>query len=162
MSHSTCTYTGAISGFGNWLTSNYPQYTPSAAPSGAARVKRDDDDDDDDDDDGKKDDDDDHHYNIPSGPMGDSMATYPHLVKIEERRLPESTPPYCVQYQVLDDGTWNTVPDPDNNGQPKTVHLLEQDPGYSAYEAAGLANGKLRRRRDHVPDACHCQWFSGQ
>lgn len=91
-----------------------------------------------------------------------TLAMYPYVVKIEERRLAGNTVnPYCQQYQILDDGSYNWVAG--SNGEPIIIELDEQDPSYSAYQSAGLAsnNRKLKERR-LVAGGCHCQWLSGQ
>lgn len=84
----------------------------------------------------------------------------PYVVKIEERRLPDSPQPYCQQYQILDNGQANWLKG--ENG-PIIVQLNEQDPALSAYQTASTGS-KLRRKRDTamIPDACHCQWISGE
>ncbi|KAF2767600.1 hypothetical protein EJ03DRAFT_383929 [Teratosphaeria nubilosa] len=90
----------------------------------------------------------------------DSLTLYPYVVKLEERRLPGNTvSPYCQQYQILNDGGYNWVPD--SNGNPIIVSLQESDPSYGAYESAGIAGSKAKLRRDSV-GGCHCQWISGQ
>jgi len=90
----------------------------------------------------------------------ESLQLYPYVVKIEERRLPGNTvSPYCQQYQILNDGSYNWVPDA--NGNPIIINLSEQDPGYGAYQSAGIAGTKKEKRQD-VVGGCHCQWSSGQ
>ena len=87
------------------------------------------------------------------------LQTYPYLVKIEERRLPNNpTQPYCQKYQILDDGTYNWVAD--ETGDSIIVNLQEDDPDYSEYQSAGIAGSKDKRQ--NVPGGCHCQWMSGQ
>ncbi|GAB7351414.1 hypothetical protein MBLNU459_g2085t2 [Dothideomycetes sp. NU459] len=83
------------------------------------------------------------------------LAPFGYVVKIEERRIQDSPSPYCVKMQILNDGTANVVPDA--NGNPITINLSESDPGYSAYQSAGLT----RKRTDTVAGGCHCQWWSG-
>jgi len=78
------------------------------------------------------------------------LALYPYVVKIEERRLTGNTvQPYCQQYQILDDGSYNWVAQSDGS-TPIIVYLDESDPSPSAYKNNG------------APDGCHCQWMSGQ
>lgn len=129
MPSTTGTYTGAASAFPSWMDHNYPDSSP---PKHRKR-----DDTDDGDEDGEQ---------------------YPYLVKIEERRLEGSPPPFCIKYQVLNNLQWNWIPDDD--GQQITMTLSESDPSYSAYEHAGIAGRKLRKRLT-VPGECHCQWQSG-
>lgn len=92
-----------------------------------------------------------------------SLPLFPYIVKIEERRLPNNNiPPYCEKFQLLDDGTFSSLPDP-NTHQPMIIKLDETDPGLSAYQSAGIAGNKrspLDPRGIH--GACHCQWMSGQ
>ncbi|KAK5137505.1 hypothetical protein LTR08_008483 [Meristemomyces frigidus] len=92
----------------------------------------------------------------------DTLAVYPYVVKLEERRLAGNpVAPYCQQYQVLDNGGYNWIPD--SNGKPVIIELNEQDPSYAAYESAGIAGSskKLKEKRV-VAGGCHCQWMSGQ
>jgi len=94
--------------------------------------------------------------------MYDTLALYPYIVKIEERRLANNTiQPYCQQYQILDNGEYNWVADASNN--PIIIPLNEQDPPYAAYVSAGASgfntDGNNKRQ---LPNSCHCQWWSGQ
>lgn len=89
---------------------------------------------------------------------------YPYQIKIEERRLPGSPSPYCVQVQVLDNWQWNWAPKNGHNDEQIMVTLTEQDPPYREYVNEGDASSskvKLRKRKV-VPGECHCQWESGQ
>lgn len=98
--------------------------------------------------------------NPPSVKRGVNYNQLPqlnHLVKIEERRLPNSPAPYCQKMQILDDGTAGVVSDP--NGKPIVINLGEQDPSYSAYSSGSSSKMK---RNDLVSGGCHCQWWSGQ
>lgn len=83
------------------------------------------------------------------------LTPFGYIVKIEERRIQDSPSPYCVKMQLLYDGTANFAPD--DNGNPITITLSENDPGYSAYQSAGLT----KKRSDTVAGGCHCQWWSG-
>ena len=89
-----------------------------------------------------------------------NQPQYPYLVKIEERRQPNSPSPYCNQMQGLDDFDWGFAQDA--NGNTITVHLTEEDPSYREYVNAGEAGKARLRRRRTVPGECHCQWQSGQ
>ncbi|KAK4542158.1 hypothetical protein LTR36_007005 [Oleoguttula mirabilis] len=90
-----------------------------------------------------------------------TLQLYPYVVKIEERRLPNNAvQPYCRQYQILDDGGYSWLSQPD--GSPIVVQLEEQDPSYAAYESAGVAGSKKLKEKRLVPGGCHCQWISGQ
>jgi len=91
------------------------------------------------------------------------MPPYPRIVKIEERRLPNSPQPYCQQMILLDDG--KVTPATTSNDVPKKIWLQESDPSYDDYVAAQATStnknrrdGTLQRRSD-PSDACHCQWM---
>lgn len=137
MASTTCTYSGVGSSYMPWLRSNYPDYL---GPTGGPNVD-------------KRQEDNGYYEDV-------SMPLYPFQVKIEERRILGSPPPYCVQYQVLNDGSWNWVPN--SSGGQVIIQLDEQDPGYSAYESAGIAGSRRSKQKRTIPGACHCQWFSGQ
>ena len=146
MSTTSCTYTGAASGFPNWMHDNYPYWYKHGDHNGnknspPGRKKRS------------------MPYQLDSDGDYDAQQ-YPYLVKIEERRLPGSPQPYCVQAQVLDNHHWNWVTYPD--GEQITIYLSESDPGYSAYLAAGEASNRRLGKRRTIPGECHCQWQSGQ
>lgn len=89
---------------------------------------------------------------------------YPRIVKVEERRLPDSPQPYCQQMVLLDNG--RIAPAPNGNDGPKKVWLQASDPTYEEYFAA-QASSTGNRKRDHSylqgrsdpSDACHCQWM---
>ena len=83
---------------------------------------------------------------------------YPHVVKIEERRVPGSPAPYCVQNQLLSGGTWGTLPDPDDDTRPVTVQLVEDIGGPTASDATASAS-PLQGTDDDMP-GCHCQWMA--
>lgn len=91
------------------------------------------------------------------------MPPYPRIVKIEERRLPDSPQPYCQQMVLLDNG--RITPAPNGNDGPKKVWLQAVDPSYEEYFAAeATPTGKRKRdmvleRRSDPSDACHCQWM---
>lgn len=142
MPSTTCTYTGVASELPGWLRDTYPDFKTSYLEGpGPGDRKRD---------------------------TGDStyaqvedLPTYPYLIKLEERRVPGSPPPYCVKYQVLNNGQVNWIPDP--KGNKIRMRLNEVDPGYNAYPNADFASRrKVRVKRDLVPGTCHCQWMVGQ
>jgi hypothetical protein len=91
------------------------------------------------------------------------MPPYPRIVKIEERRLPDSPQPYCQQMVLLDNGKIAQAPN-GNNG-PIKIMLEAVDPTYEEYfaaQATATANSKreeLLRQRSDPSDACHCQWM---
>ncbi|KAL1800872.1 hypothetical protein ACET3X_001214 [Alternaria dauci] len=97
------------------------------------------------------------------------MPPYPRIVKIEERRLPDSPQPYCQQMLLLDNGEITTAPSP--NDSPIRIWLQESDPSYEEYFAAQPSETitfdrkdkrespvDIQRRMD-PSDACHCQWM---
>ncbi|KAF1837341.1 hypothetical protein BDW02DRAFT_586763 [Decorospora gaudefroyi] len=99
------------------------------------------------------------------------MLPYPRIIKIEERRLPDSPQPYCEQMVLLDNGvmTWSTGP----NDSPIRIWLQESHPSYEEYFAAQASATKIAtadkkgkreaafevERRSDPSDACHCQWM---
>ncbi|KAI8937066.1 hypothetical protein NX059_006284 [Plenodomus lindquistii] len=92
------------------------------------------------------------------------MAPYPRIVKIEERRIPNSPQPYCQQMLLLDNGVITTASN-GNNG-PLRIWLQEQDPSYEDYIAASQYDHRKRDalmsdvlRRGDPSDSCHCQWM---
>lgn len=137
MATTSCTYTGVASEFPGWMADNYPDYEHYVdGPLSPPRQKRGDDDSGTDHDNGSSDEDEPFEY----------------LVKVEERRLGRSPAPMCVQYQVLDDYTWNVVTD--QNGAQITITLSEADPPLPQRRTMG----RLKRG---VVTGCHCQWMSG-
>ncbi|KAI5356926.1 hypothetical protein Slin15195_G090250 [Septoria linicola] len=87
-----------------------------------------------------------------------TLDVFPFLVKLEERRVEGAPSPYCQQYQILDNGQANWVGDDD--GKPIIVQLDETDPDYGDTEAVTADHRKVFKRG--VPNACHCQWMSGE
>ncbi|CAO2647758.1 Nn.00g086800.m01.CDS01 [Neocucurbitaria sp. VM-36] len=107
---------------------------------------------------------------VPTDPSSPSrMAPYPRIVKIEERRLPDSPQPYCQQMVLLDNG--NITPAPNGKDSPVRIWLQESDPSYEEYFSAqatqtSSSTKKSKReltlekqRRSDPGDACHCQWM---
>jgi hypothetical protein len=96
-------------------------------------------------------------------PAPPRIPAYPRIFKIEERRLPDSPPPYCQQMVLLDNGKIAVAPN-GNNG-PKKIQLQAVDPTYDEYYAAqATAASNSRRgvsvgRRSDPSDSCHCQWM---
>lgn len=138
----TATYTGPSGGLPAWISMHRPQATPPPG-SGSSNNNK-----------------------ARQAPMDlwNALQPYPNLIKIEERRAPNSgstMPPYCQQYQVLWDGHANWVAD--MSGNPIKVWLQEQDPSYSAYQSAGIAGSKqsITQRAPAIAGGCHCQWISG-
>lgn len=87
-----------------------------------------------------------------------SLQGYPYVVKIEERRIPNSPQPFCIKMQVLDDGSANFVADPSNGGQPIKIMLNETTSNYGV-----SATTAVSRRNNDKRDAsggCHCQWVA--
>jgi hypothetical protein len=112
---------------------------------------------------------------VPLGRRGDGPyprhAPYPRIVKIEERRLRDSSKPYCQKMRLLEDYT--VVPAMTEDGAPIQVYLEETDPTMEEFMAADdpLSSSNSARadtskrspvrleERDDPPDACHCQWM---
>lgn len=141
MPSTTATYSGAASAFPKWLHDHYPNFNMTAYTSDPpGKRKRDDDGSDD---------------------WYDELTVYPYRVKLEERRLPGSPLPYCIQYQVLNDGVINWIPNA--QGQQIVVQLSERDPPFRPvlYPDQPPHARRLRRKRDELPGSCHCQWMSG-
>lgn len=155
MASETGTYTGPANGFQSWVQANYPEYTGAPTPASSEDEDWDDDDDDDD---------------LTGGPpvarrhaqedfswmSGQSVPVFPYLVKIEERRRQGAPQPYCQQYQLLNDGTWNWIPDPSDDSKPITIQLEEDVPSYSQYSSS-----QQKAKRTPEGGSCHCQWMSG-
>nr|POE89794.1 hypothetical protein CFP56_20263 [Quercus suber] len=94
------------------------------------------------------------------GDLYESLALYPYVVKIAERRISGNTvKPYCQQYQILDDYEYGPVY---INGDPVVIMLTEDDPSYSAYQSADAASTRKMFNKRLVDGECHCQWISGQ
>jgi hypothetical protein len=90
------------------------------------------------------------------------LPSYPYLIKIEERRVPEADGniPYCQQYQLLNSG--ELVPFT-NSAYPNGIKfdLNEQPPAYSAYdENASFSASSRSRKRQTSQNACHCEWWT--
>ncbi|PSN67357.1 hypothetical protein BS50DRAFT_390080 [Corynespora cassiicola Philippines] len=99
------------------------------------------------------------------------MAPYPRVVKIEERRLPQSPQPYCQKMRLLDSG--QVTPATDGNEYPIIIKLQVDDPSYADFydtdplptttsDSSDSSDDKrkrdLKKRRDPA-NACHCQWM---
>ena len=83
------------------------------------------------------------------------LVAYSKVVKIEERRPSEPTsPPFCQQMQIMNDGT--ASPLADDYGSPNIISLEEMPPQYERM---------MRRRdgfveRDNTLRGCECEWVS--
>lgn len=91
------------------------------------------------------------------------LSSFGYVVKIEERRVPDSQKPYCNQVQILDNGLAGPLTDP-STGQQVIIYLDETDPDYSAYNqqtvsASSTSTSKVKR--DPIDGSCHCEWWSG-
>lgn len=122
-------------------------------------------------------------YNPDSPPSGyttlsylhprDPPPDYPRVVKIEERRLPNSPQPYCQKMTISPAGGIDLA---NNNDGPNFIKLQETDPtmeeffstpvggaaassGSAATTVTESKRGLLRRY--DPPKACHCQWVVG-
>ncbi|KAL6705754.1 hypothetical protein ACN47E_006391 [Coniothyrium glycines] len=90
------------------------------------------------------------------------IQPYPRIVKIEERRLPDSPQPYCQKMVLLDDG--QIAPAPNGKDSPTRIWLQESDPSYEDFiNAQPSQSGNSKRdefqKRGDPADACHCQWM---
>jgi hypothetical protein len=88
------------------------------------------------------------------------IPPYPRIVKIEERRLPDSPQPYCQRMVLLDNG--EITPAPNGNDPAVALWLQEQDPSYSEYFTTTSTTTQSKRdveRRADPSDSCHCQWM---
>lgn len=87
------------------------------------------------------------------------IPPYPRIVKIEERRLPDSPQPYCQRMVLLDNG--KVAPAPNGNDPVVSLWLQEQDPSYDDYYDITSSSQSKRdvRRRSDPSDSCHCQWM---
>ncbi|KAF2032326.1 hypothetical protein EK21DRAFT_60929 [Setomelanomma holmii] len=97
------------------------------------------------------------------GSLPPRIPPYPRIVKIEERRLPNSPQPYCQQMVLLDNG--RIAPALNGNDGPKKILLQEVDPTYDEYFAAQASSTDNSKReaglltRGDPNNACHCQWM---
>jgi hypothetical protein len=130
--------------------------------------------------------------NSPSAPSSispDTLPNFPFIMKIEERRVPNSAAavqPYCQKMVVPAEG--QPIPMTDDDGNPIRVNLLENDPSPSEFSTAfnnpkktgaakstktatATASGSHARReeaeqlrqyfrRSDPPKSCHCVWVS--
>ncbi len=86
------------------------------------------------------------------------IPPYPRIVKIEERRLPDSPQPYCQRMVLLDNG--RIAPAPNGNDPTVALWLQEQDPSYAEYFAASeQTKREAMLRRNDPAHSCHCQWM---
>jgi hypothetical protein len=92
------------------------------------------------------------------------LPSYPNIIKVEERRLPNSPTPYCSQMEIQPDGTAVYSLDDDNN--PITIDLNETEPVYnlpSRSKRGNLGNleswdGGLAGRQS--TQQCTCVWLT--
>ena len=100
------------------------------------------------------------------------LSAYPRIVKIEERRLPDSPKPYCQKMKLTIENTLVNVLDEDD--KPIKIELDENHPNWQEYFSSpqptsdggsgpaptgpGQKRDVLDKRRDPA-DACHCQWM---
>ncbi|KAI9850291.1 MAG: hypothetical protein M1838_005933 [Thelocarpon superellum] len=93
-----------------------------------------------------------------SSPSQSSLAPYPKVVKIEDRRAQDpafTVQPYCTQMQVLEDGTVGPAP-PGPNGSPTTITIAELSPTASRSRKRSVVE-----KRQSRPGLCRCQWITG-
>lgn len=104
-------------------------------------------------------------------------SAYPRIVKIEERRLPDSPKPYCQKMRLTTENT--IIPELDEQQQEIKIELDEDHPEWyefflspgpsgpsdagpsapsSTSPNSGSKRGMVEKRRDPA-DACHCQWM---
>ena len=144
----TCTYTGVASALPAWLKDKYPDDLEMGDDSPPARKLRRGDDD-------VENDDDDDDMPYDDGSDG-TPPPYPYLMKFEERRLPDAPAPYCVQYQVLVGGEFNTITH-ESDGSDVVIQLTE-------FEDDNLPGSprNVRRGEETGLGTCHCQWMVGE
>ncbi|KAL9592824.1 MAG: hypothetical protein Q9179_006333 [Wetmoreana sp. 5 TL-2023] len=83
------------------------------------------------------------------------LAAYSKDVKIEERRpSTTTTPPYCIQMQIMNDGTASPISD--DNGKPVMIQLSEIPPDYDT----NRPNRRDLWDRDASDGGCKCEWVS--
>lgn len=108
------------------------------------------------------------------------LVPYPRIVKIEERRLPNTPQPYCQRMHLLENGVMAPSYTPEgfydlrylDERSPSMAEFLENDdegkdktksPGKDSTTAALVRAVKRRAARlaarGDPPDACHCQWM---
>ena len=94
-------------------------------------------------------------------PSGTPYPAYPKVVKLEEHRVADGTPPFCQQMQVMNDGS--VVPLPPNANKPTRIPLSETHPPSSAPQLRRrswhLMEHRSRLERKQVaPGHCRCEW----
>jgi len=99
--------------------------------------------------------------NSNSPPSFPRLPSYPRIVKIEERRIPNAPQPICQKMQLLENGQLALASS--ENG-PIMVRLQEDDPSIGSWLDTVPSDAPSRRRRDvgkrsDPSDSCHCQWM---
>ncbi|KAI9688012.1 MAG: hypothetical protein M1820_010338 [Bogoriella megaspora] len=87
------------------------------------------------------------------GPSDSNANVYPRPVKIDERREPNGVAPYCIQMQLLDDGSYGQAANSDGGNEPNIIQLQES------------SDPKVKERRDMLErrgggSGCQCEWVS--
>lgn len=153
---------------GSFSDKHFDGSDPSAGPKRRRRDndwphRRDDDHVDENEADADDDDDDDEDDIVEEVEAPDTYMTleqYPYLIKIEERRVPDAdNPPYCQQFQLLNDGNLSALTNDD--GSDILFAFEENPPEYSAYDREVSVDERSILQRAATPtDGCHCQWWS--
>ncbi|KAF2135617.1 uncharacterized protein K452DRAFT_239026 [Aplosporella prunicola CBS 121167] len=88
----------------------------------------------------------------------DNIGLYSRLVKVEERRVPNSEKPRCQKMQFLNNGELVTYVD--EYGNHVIVTLEEEVPDSSTNDDDSSTRRSFRKfsRRDDPSKSCHCQW----
>lgn len=86
------------------------------------------------------------------------LPTYPNIIKVEERRIPNSPKPYCNQMQILDDGT--AVPNLDEDGDAIRIELDETVPVYQSPTKRGEDGSYLGLQERQSNQQCTCVWIT--
>lgn len=112
------------------------------------------------------------------------LVPYPRIVKIEERRLPDTPSPYCQRMHLLENGVLAPYVRPSDNaleirylpeispslaefhktddiedGDKKDTSSPEKDARNAALARALKRRAATLAARGDPPDACHCQWM---
>lgn len=95
----------------------------------------------------------------------------PTVLKLEERRIPEgelAIVPYCVQMQILNDGS--AAPVMNSTGQPVTIYINETEPTfasmsskrsvilYDTEDSSMMAPRFIEKRQSST--SCSCEWVA--
>lgn len=92
-----------------------------------------------------------------SNSLMDSLPVFPSAIKIVERRIANTTQPYCIQMDALEDGS--LVHTTGISGFVEILQLNETDPTLQELGLDTSTNLKPGKRGDSQTNGCVCQWM---